>query len=446
MQKTPPRLLFTLLVLLGINTMNFYDRQVPGAVGEPLRKALGLNDQSYGWINTAFVLLYAAVGVPLGRWADLGRRTRLLLAGVLIWSLFTALSGIAWGFWSMFFLRLGVGVGEASCAPTSNSLLGDLYPPERRARAISIFMLGLPVGLGISSVISGNIADLDPEWGWRASFWVAGVPGLLLGLLAMWIPEPARGAAEQHAVGNLQREGSPMLTVLRIPTLWWIIASGALHNFNMYAIGAFLSPYMQRYHGLTTGRAGWISGLVYCCGGLAITLGGWACDKVVRRRISGRMEVSTVAMLIATPCIYMALRQPPREVFAFTAWLLPGCALLYVYYAGVYSTIQDIVEPSLRGTAMAMYFFAMYLLGAAQGPVVTGWISDQVASQKASGGEAISIEWARAVGLQQALFLVPLLGSILILVLFAGSRTVKRDYENLHKWMAAGAKGDASSA
>src|SRR5438093_12359249 len=112
MKVPKSRLPFTLGVLLAINTLNFYDRQVLGAWAGPVRKELGLDDAQYGWLTPAFVLLYAAAGVPLGRLADRGRRTRILAGGVLLWSVLTALSGLAWSFWSMFALRLGVGVGE----------------------------------------------------------------------------------------------------------------------------------------------------------------------------------------------------------------------------------------------------------------------------------------------------------------------------------------------
>src|SRR5262249_59709075 len=115
-------------VLRAINEMNFFARQIPGAVAEPLRKELELSDAQVGWLTPAFLLLYAVIGIPLGRWADLGRRTRILSVGVALWSVLTAVSGMAWNFWSLFLMRLGVGVGEAGCAPTANSPLGDLYP------------------------------------------------------------------------------------------------------------------------------------------------------------------------------------------------------------------------------------------------------------------------------------------------------------------------------
>ena len=498
MPATRPRLAFTLFVLFGINTMNFFDRQVLGVVAEPVRKRFQLDDYHLGWLTTAFVLLYAAVGVPLGHWADVGRRTRILAAGAALWSAFTFLSGRAWSFWSLFLLRLGVGIGEASCAPAASSLLGDLFPRERRGRAIAVFMLGLPVGLGLSSIVSGNVvkwaarewgpsgrthliaqvmavqglvvpggpspifpqaavalevaavdtvALWESEYGWRAAFYVAGIPGLILGLLCLAIPEPKRGGAEAHALGAARREGSALRALLSLPTLLWLILSGALHNFNMYALGGFLSPLLQRYHSLDVAQAGGISGIVYCVGGLGILLGGWACDRLVRRRVSGRLEVSTLALAVATPCVFMAFRQPPGEVLAFTAWLLPGCLLFYVYYAAVYATIQDIVEPALRGTAMAVYFFAMYLFGAAEGPVVMGWISDFFAKRSAAGhGNGTVSELDKAIGLHDAMFVIPVVGAVLVAVLFAASRTVTGDYHKLQRWIAESAGKDSGKA
>lgn len=437
MGLTKPRLYFALMVLLGINTMNFFDRQVPAVVAEPLRKELGLTYTQYGWLTPAFLILYAVLGVPIGRWADVGRRSRILALGVTIWSILTAVSGLAWDFTSLFLARLGVGVGEAACAPTANSLLGDMFPRERRARAISLFMFGLPLGLGLSGIVSGQVAVW---WGWRAAFYVAAIPGLILGLLCLWIQDPERGAAEHRSVGASRRPGSPILLVLGIPTMWWIILSGALHNFNMYAIGSFLSPYLQRYHGLRTDYAGYINGIVYgFSGGLGIFLGGWASDWIVRRRIRGRLELAAVASAVAAPCIWMALQQEPYAIWAFAAWMLPGCMFLYVYYSGVYAAVQDIVEPALRGTAMSVYFFAMYLLGGAVGPVITGALTEHYAEQARLAEQAAELsDLHRAVGLHRAMYLIPILCAALVVVLFAGSRTVTRDHQRLEEWMARG--------
>jgi MFS family permease len=427
-------------LLFGINLLNFYDRQVAGVVAEPMKEEFGLTDAELGRIITAFVLVYAAVSMPLGRWADTGKRKWILAIGVWVWSAFTYLSGWAWSYASLFALRLGVGVGEASCAPASNSLIGDLFPKEKRARAIAVFMLGLPLGLGISSFVSGYIAK---HWGWREAFFVAGLPGVILGFLCLFLPEPARGSAEATGVGTARRSNS-VWTLLRIPTLCWIIITGALHNFNMYAIGAFLSPYLQRYHLVDVAEAGWISGINYCFGGLGILVGGWVCDWIGRRRVSGRLEVCSVALAIGGPCVYLALRQPPGNPWPFAAWLLPGCFMFYVYYAGVYASIQDIVEPARRGSAMGLYFLAMYFLGAAAGPEVMGRLSDYFAARAASSGSNAAVG-ASAIGLHDALYVVPVLAAVLVIVLFVASRTIIRDIDRLHRWMAESAKSGRDS-
>jgi MFS family permease len=441
MPATRRQLGFILFVLFGINFMNFFDRQIPGAVGESIRKQWDLSDTALGNLNTAFILLYAVIGLPLGRLADVGPRTKILAGGVTVWSLLTAASGWAWNLTSLYITRLGVGVGEASCAPTSTSLLGDLFPEKHRARAMSVFMFGLPLGVGTSLILSGwidyKVSEwIDPQWGWRAAFYVAALPGLVLAVLSFFIPDPPRGTVEKHAIGAARRPGSALALVLLTPTMIWIILSGALHNFNMYAIGAFLSPLLQRYHALNPRDAGLVSGIVYGLGGgVGILLGGWACDKMVKRRISGRLEVGAIALLISTPCIFLALQAPQNDLWGFFPWMLVGCSLLYVYYSSVYSTIQDIIEPSLRGTAMALYFFAMYLIGAALGPVGTGWLSDYFRGRAAQ--EGLDKAAAAAIGLHNAMYIVPVLDLLLVIVMLAASRTVTRDYRRLQDWIAA---------
>jgi MFS family permease len=130
--------------------------------------------------------------------------------------------------------------------------------------------------------------------------------------------------------------------------------------------------------------------------------------------------------------VWLALQQEPNSPWAFSAWVLPGLFLLYIYYSGVYATIQDIVAPQLRGTAMAVYFFAMYLLGGAVGPIVTGWISDHFAQQARLADPAITVETAKATGLHDAMYIIPILSSALLVVLLAASRTVTADYCRLH--------------
>ncbi len=283
--ESKSRIYYALAVLFAINTMNFFDRQILGAIAEPIRKEWGLSDGSMGALGTAFTLLYAAVGVPLGRLTDKTTRTHILAAGVFVWSLFTAASGLARNFFQLFALRLGVGVGEAACAPAASSLIGDLFPASKRGKALSIFMMGLPIGIALSYWVSGIITA---RYGWRAAFFVAGVPGLICAVAALAIREPKRGGTEVHNIGNLKRAGSPYKLVLSIPTMWWLIASGALHNFNMYAIGSFLAPFLMRYHGATIQEAGNAAMFVNGLSGIpGLILGGLLGDAVMKKRKNG---------------------------------------------------------------------------------------------------------------------------------------------------------------
>jgi MFS family permease len=351
-------------------------------------------------------------------------------------------SGLAWNFWSLFVMRLGVGVGEASCAPTASSLIGDLVPAERRARGLGIFMIGLPMGLALSFLVSGTIAE---RRSWQEAFYVAGLPGLLLALLALFIADPVRGGADpgSHAATP---GGLPFRTavrrVLSLPTMGWIIVSGALHNFNMYALGTFLASFLKRYHMVSVERAGQMSGLVYGFGAVGIFAAGWLGDRAFRRSIRGRLNVAWIGLAAAAPCLLLALAVPAGDLWRCAVWLLPACMLLYAYYGTVYATIQDIIEPSLRGMAMAIYFFAMYLLGAVLGPVATGLMSDFLARRAAlaEGAEAVT-ELHKAVGLRDAMYLIPILDAALVIVLFAASRTVQGDYLRLRKRLEVAAEG-----
>ena len=427
MPKTS-HLVFTFCVLVGINTVNFYDRQVLGAVQEKIRTDWNLSDGQLGWLGTGFILLYAVVGLPLGQLADRWRRKWVLAAGVGLWSLLTFASGFAGNFWTLFVLRLGVGVGDASCAPAASSLIGDLVPAERRARAMSVFMLGLPIGLALSFFVSGAVAE---RHGWPAAFYVAGVPGLVLAVAALFVLDPARGAADPAApaAGPLPF-AAVARRVLGLPTMWWIIVSGALHNFNMYALGTFLASFLIRYHEIGIAQAGTVGGLVYGVGALGIFAGGWLGDRAFRHRVSGRLHVAWLALAAAVPCLLLGLAAPRGAVGLCVAGLLPGCLLLYAYYGTVYATIQDIIEPAMRGTAMAIYFFAMYCLGGVLGPVATGWVSDHLARRAAAadGAETVT-ELHKAVGLHDAMYLVPALNAVLVVVLFAASQTVTRDMQ-----------------
>ena len=454
---------YALAVLFLINLINFFDRQIIGAVAEPIRREWALSDTELGVLATVFTLLYAVVGIPLGRLADRAPRKLILSGGVFVWSLMTGLSGVARSFGQLVVARLGVGIGEATCSPAATSLLGDLYPTRHRARAMSVFMLGLPIGLGLSAGIGGLLAQ---TYGGRTTFFVAGVPGILCAAAALAMYEPPRGMLEEHAIGSKRRTGSPYLTVLSIPTMWWVIASGALHNFNMYAFGQFLASFLIRYHHVSVRSAGYIVMVVYGLSGIVgLVGGGMLADRLYQKRVDGRLLVGMWSIVICAPFMYLALLRPGGDVLTFSLLMGVGCGVMYAYYSTVYSTIQDVVEPGLRGTGMALYFCAMYVCGASLGPLGTGLASDYFTFRAAAaagkvqqlpfgdlvagqvralfGGPRMSLPAAlepfRADGLHSAMFIVPAVAAVLAIVLFAASRTVRNDVARLKAWMSTAA-------
>ncbi len=443
-QTTEKQAWFALAVLFGINTLNFFDRQIAAAVAPLMIAEFKMSDSDYGDITTAFILIYAAVGVPLGRWSDRGNRPRILGVGVAVWSLFTAASGWARGYWSLFAVRMGVGVGEASCAPAGNSLIGDMFPVNKRARAMAIFMLGLPIGIFLSNMFGGRIGQ---AYGWRRAFIIAAIPGFIFALLALKIRELPRGASEAVQVPVYDDGVSPYRRVLSIPTMWWIILAGALHNFNAYAVNAYMPLYLVRYYGMNLKSANNIAAIVLgAVGVVGLLVGGLMADWVRKKRANGRMLVAALSLLISTPLVLAALSLPKDQMVMFTVLMGMGWLLFYIYYVTVYPAIQDVVEPHLRGTAMALYFFAMYVLGGAFGSKILGMISDNRAlNAAAKAGQVFSdvklvpAEF-RAIGLHEAFFVAPLVSLILAAVLFAGTRTVAGDMEKLRLRLQAAAE------
>jgi MFS family permease len=417
-----------LLILFAINLLNFFDRQLLGGLGEAVRKEFMLNDTALGLLGTVFTLMYAVVGLPIGRLTDRVSRRRLIAAGVTLWSLLTAATGFAQNYTQIFVARLGVGLGEATCAPAGQSLIGDFYPPHRRTFAMGVFMLGLPCGIFLAYLGAGYLYEY---FGWRSAFYFACVPGLVLAALALCMREPARGALDtaRHATASDVAVAAPFASVLSLPTMWWIILSGIFHNFNMYAINSFNTPFLMRFHEMSLRAANNASSLaVGLVGAIGLLGGGWIADRLSVKRRNARLLLAAWCMAFAAPCIFLAIDQPQGAIGPYIALMALGTITMYVYYATVYTAIQDVIEPRLRGTAVAIYFCCMYVFGASLGPVATGMLSDHFArAAMHEAGVTAMTEGFKATGLHHAMYAVPILAILAALVLFAAAATVERD-------------------
>jgi len=404
-----------LAVLVAVNILNFYDRYVVGALTEPIRKEFHLNDAEIGLITSAFIWLYAIVGLPLGRAADVRSRKALLTAGMFVWAALTGVGALAVNYTMLLFSRLGFAVGEAVVAPAATSWIGDLYPAAERSRPLSLFMLGVPVGGALSYFLSATVAQ---TYGWRSAMILAAFPVLVVAPLLLRLREPVRGSADSGKCSAV----SPW-SILRIPTMWWIIASGALINFILYALSIFLPALLSRIHGLSLAQSGLATGAIFgvggVCGGL---IGGRIGDRMAKRRLLA----ASVTCILAAPFAWMAIGA--SGVAGAIVWMAVAYGALNSYYGLVYSAIQDLVGAAARGMAMAVYFMAMYMCGASFGPLLTGRLSDLMARRAATMAGSVEITEAfKAIGLQQAMYVVPVLAVLLAVVLYAGSRTMVRD-------------------
>ncbi|MDX1297160.1 MAG: MFS transporter [Pseudomonas sp.] len=428
------RILFLLFLA---NLFNFFDRTIPAIIIEPIRMEWGLSDLQLGLIGTAFTIVYAIAGVPLGRMADTGARRKIMGWGLAVWSGLTAVNGLAWNFWSFLLIRMGVGIGEASYAPAANSLIGDLFPAHKRARAMGIFMLGLPLGLLLAFFTIGAMVKAFDSW--RAPFFIAAVPGMILALFMFFIKEPARGAAEQ--VKSLTTPvDRPVRKVLAIRTFWWLVVAGLTFNFATYACNSFMVPMLQRYFLLPLEQAAMATGVIVGLTGLVgLTLGGWLADKIHQRWQTGRLLFAALSMLIAATATGVALLAGRVEVAVFVALFSIGWLFSYNFYTCVYTAIQDVIEPRLRATAMALFFAGLYLLGGGLGPVAVGLLSDHYsqAAMLAAGASEMS-EAFKAVGLHNAMYLIPVALFMTMLALVQASRCFVRDSAQMQRGMTEG--------
>ena len=419
-------------LLFAANLINFFDRTIPAIVVEPIRLEWNLSDLQLGFLTAAFTVVYAVAGVPLGRLADTGQRRKVMGWGLAVWSAFTGLNGLAWSYGSFFLMRMGVGIGEASYAPAANALIGDLFPAEKRARATGIFMLGLRLGLLLAFFSTGAIVAAFGSW--RAPFFVAAVPGFILAIFLARIREPKRGASEKTASAE-QIVDQPIRKLLSIRTLLWLILSGVTVNFASYAGNGFLVPMLQRYFGLTLPNAAMVTGCVVGLTGLVgLTAGGWIADTLHQRSEQGRLRFGAWSLLLSALGTGLGLWSGQGSVQTFAVLFGLGWLALYSYYTCVYPAIQDVVEPRLRATAIAIYFAGMYLLGGAFGPVVVGGLSDALSKRamEASGATVMN-ETFKAVGLHDAMFLIPISLLLTAFFIFMASRSFADDARRMHQ-------------
>ena len=359
---------YALAVLTFINLFNYLDRWVVAAVVESIKKSeLHLTDTELGLVGTGFIFVYTITSPLFGTFGDRSKRPPLIALGVAIWSVATALAGFARGFATLFAARSAVGVGEAAYGTIAPALLADSFPMEKRGRVMAVFFMAIPVGSAAGYVLGGLV---DQYFGWRAAFWIAGAPGLLLSLLILGVKDPPRGAAAPHSVGgtylDLLRNKRYLLTAL---------GYGA-YTFALGGLAFWMPAFLERVRGMTHSQATVTFGAITLGTGFFGTfLGGWLGDRFLRRSKQSYLWVSGIATLVAAPVTYVSLSNPHKSVYLPA--IVAAEVLIFMCTGPVNSAIVSEVASSERATAMGLAVFIMHVTGDIPSPPLIGYLSDR---------------------------------------------------------------------
>ena len=389
---------YALAILTLINLFNYLDRWVVAAVVESIKKSeLHLSDTQLGLVGTGFIIVYTITSPLFGAFGDRRARPPLIALGVAVWSVATSLAGFARGFTSLFIARSAVGVGEAAYGTIAPALLADSFPIEKRGRVLSVFFAAIPIGSAAGYILGGLV---DQHYGWRAAFWIAGTPGLLLALLVMLVKDPPRGL---HDVGGGEPEAQSVRAASGAasadprPAIPWtasyrdlfrnrpFILTALGYGAYTFALGglAFWMPaFLERVRGMPRSEATVTFGTIALVTGFVGTFaGGWLGDLFLPRSKQSYLWVSGIATLLAAPATYIAVSSPNRAVY------LPAIAIAEVFIfmstGPVNSAIINFVKPGERATALGLSVLVMHLVGDIPSPPLIGIVSDHTSLERA---------------------------------------------------------------
>ena len=396
---------YTLFVLFLISAVSLIDRQVMAVVIEPIKAEFHVSDTRIGLLTgLAFALVYCVFAIPLGRYADRAHRRNLIGWCCAFWSVMAMLCGFASNFWQLALARVGVAVGESGSGAASMSIIADLYPPHQRAKAISVFMLGAPIGALLGMSLGAYIAYYH---GWREAFiWMA-IPGIVAAvLLRLTATEPLRGLWEN---AQQARPALPHESVMQVMRVAWqsktfvrIAVAGALLAFSSYAFSIWSTAFLVRSHGLSLKDAGIIMGLAAGPGAVIGSLSsGWLSSHLARCDSRWQLGVPIVGALLACPMAVAFALYPAGSPWSLGALQVPQAAIFMFamsvfgmwWMAPSYTAIAQLVAPERRATMIALYNFGIMALGAGFGPLAVGALSDHLTPQL--GGDAL--RWALVI-------------------------------------------------
>ena len=366
---------YVLFILVVVYTFNFIDRQIIGILAVPIKADLMLSDTQLGLMGgLAFALFYTGLGIPIAMLADRSSRSWIITVALVLWSAMTAACGLAQNFWQIFLARVGVGVGQAGGGAPSYSLISDYFPPNERARALSLFSFGMPKGRPLGSGAGGFIAS---TMDWRVAFFVVGAAGILIApIFRLTIKEPVRGRFDRDSQVRSPANLGEILRTLAGKKSFWLMSVGSAFSSMMgYAMFFWLPSFFVRSYGITLLDASLFYGAIILVGGLAgIWMGGWAADRFGQKNRAAYAYVPAIAFVASAPLYVIGVLSPSLALTFFM--MLIATALGLVWLGPVIAAIQHLVKANMRTTASAVFLFINNLIGIGVGTVVIGMLSD----------------------------------------------------------------------
>lgn len=379
-QAIPSKRGITLLLLVVVYTFNFIDRQIVGILAVPIKADLGLTDTELGLMGgLAFALFYTGLGIPIAMLADRFNRTWIMTIALTVWSAMTAACGLATNFWQLFAARLGVGVGEAGGVAPAYSLIADYFPPGQRARAMSVYSFGIPIGSALGIVFGGVIASMID---WRTAFFAVGLAGIVLApIFRLLVKEPPRGGFDPKPASQKAPAFVEIMRTLATKPSFWLASLGASCSSMMgYGLFFWLPSFLVRSFGLTLLDASLFFGAILLIGGMVgIWAGGWLGDRFGQDQRSRYLTIPAIAFVTTIPFYVLGILST-NLVLTFFVLLVPT-ALGLVWLGPVISTIQHLVRPNMRATASAVFLFINNLIGIGLGTWALGALSDGLAAR-----------------------------------------------------------------
>ena len=375
---TPKQRWTFLFILFLVSTSNYVDRNIIGVLIEPIKAEFKVSDTMIGLLTGfSFALFYATLGIPVARWADRGNRKVIITGALVIWSLMTALCGMAQNFAMLVLARVGVGAGEAGAIPPAQSMLADYFPPEGRTKALGVFMLSATAGLVLGMALGGYIAE---HYGWRWAFIVVGLPGLLLAVVT-WFGLKEPRLLPQFVVRTEDTEGIWQATkaLMAKPSYVHLVAAMVLYFLMAYGALVFVTPFVIRVHHLTVGQAGALMGGLGAVGAvLGNLLGGWVADKLAARDVSWLARLPGIALIAVLPLYELMFIVP--EIWQVAAISFVAGLVLTGAIPPMFSAIHVVCGSKRRAMAIAIAFMFSNLIGLGCGPIIAGMMSDHFAS------------------------------------------------------------------